>query len=226
MTTQTDGRPETRMRWHSRCVLLASLCLLPLLGSLVYAQSAWPVAIYRLIVDGGVTLFWIAGATGLGMFVCRAMRLWDEATPASLRLATSAAAGLGLLSLAILGLGLAGLLNFATAWGLIALGWIAGIAAARSGASVFAGSASSLGIYWRAVVLDRLFGMREGGRGRPPSRKFAGSSRTVSLGTREVVRNELENFSVPPAPSPAESRNEGTIPPVRAPAALKLNAGP
>jgi len=44
-----------------------------------------------------------------------------------------------------------------------------------------------------------------------------------------MVRNELENFSVPPVPSPAESRDKETIPPVRAPAArkiLKLNADP
>jgi len=36
------------------------------------------------------------------------------------------------------------------------------------------------------------------------------------------VRTELENFSVPPVPSPAESRDEETIPPVRAPAARKI----
>ncbi|HZK79641.1 MAG TPA: hypothetical protein VFC46_01205 [Humisphaera sp.] len=41
------------------------------------------------------------------------------------------------------------------------------------------GSASSLGINWRAVVLDRLFRVRRGVRGRPPSRKFPSSPRTV-----------------------------------------------
>ena len=37
----------------------------------------------------------------------------------------------------------------------------------------------NLGIYWRAVVLDRLFRVRRGGRGRPPSRKFPSSMRTL-----------------------------------------------
>ncbi|HZK80069.1 MAG TPA: hypothetical protein VFC46_03360, partial [Humisphaera sp.] len=41
---------------------------------------------------------------------------------------------------------------------------------------------------------------------------------------RELSRRrriEPEHFSVPPVPSPAEGRDEETIPPARAPAALK-----
>jgi len=40
--------------------------------------------------------------------------------------------------------------------------------------------------------------------------------------SKTTIRGELENFSVPPVPSPAESRDEETIPPVRAPAARKI----
>src|SRR5665213_1341971 len=64
---------------------------------------------------------------------------------------------------------------------------------AQSRAVDFVGSALSLGIYWRAVVLDRLFRAREGGRGRPPSRKFPGSPRTIFSRTAQSVRGELGN---------------------------------
>ncbi|HZK82098.1 MAG TPA: phenylalanine--tRNA ligase beta subunit-related protein, partial [Humisphaera sp.] len=59
---------------------------------------------------------------------------------------------------------------------------------------------------------------------------FVGSApRTISNSVGETARSELENFSAPPVPSPAESRDGETIPPVRAPAArkiLKLSADP
>jgi len=46
-----------------------------------------------------------------------------------------------------------------------------------------------LGIYWRAVVLDRRF-ERAGGRGRPPSRKFPRSLRT-SFGDSQKERSAV-----------------------------------
>ncbi|HWE00874.1 MAG TPA: glycosyltransferase family 39 protein [Tepidisphaeraceae bacterium] len=120
------------LRRRSRGALLVWLCLLPLIGLLLYAQSAWPIAIYRIVMDGGTVLLWIIAATGFGMLACRALRLWDASSPVSLKLATSVGAGLGVLSLALLGLGLAGLLSFATAAALVALGWIAAIVCVRA----------------------------------------------------------------------------------------------
>ena len=69
-------------------------------------------------------------------------------------------------------------------------------------------------------VSDRLF-RHENPPGRASTKNSQSSSRTVSLGMREVVRSELQNFSVPPAPSPAENGDQETVPPARAPATLK-----
>src|ERR1022692_749471 len=46
--------------------------------------------------------------------------------------------------------------------------------------------------------------------------------RAIFPWARDLFQSELENFSVPPVCSPAESRQEETKPPVRAPAALKI----
>src|SRR5665213_2008125 len=61
-----------------------------------------------------------------------------------------------------------------------------------------------------------------GGRDdRPPINSQAHCGPFVTT-RQKTVRDELENSSVPPVPSPAESRDEETIPPVRALAARKI----
>ena len=73
---------------------------------------------YRLITDGGIAVACFAAATGIGWGVARRLP-----APPLLRWVTAAALGLGMMSLGILGLGLAGWLNGLTAWGLLGAGW-------------------------------------------------------------------------------------------------------
>lgn len=113
-------------RFHSRGVLLLLLFLLPIIGAVFYAGPKGAEICYRLIVDGGVLVLWLAAALGLGLIVMRAARLWERQTPGALQWATAAALGLGVESLAVLGLGLAGWLNGIVAWGLLIVGWAAG----------------------------------------------------------------------------------------------------
>ena len=67
-------------------------------------------------------LLWLAGASGWGLFLLRISKLWERETPGALQWATAAALGLGMESLAVLGLGLAGWLNGLCAWALIVCG--------------------------------------------------------------------------------------------------------
>ena len=115
-------------RWQSRGLLLALLIGLTLLTSIIYAGPAFGTVSYRLLFDGGLALLWLASATGLGQFIARSLLKDLVSIPAALRFATMAALGLGAMSLALLGLGLLGWLNALTAWGLIGIGLILGIA--------------------------------------------------------------------------------------------------
>jgi hypothetical protein len=107
-----------------------------------YTSQSWEMAIYRLAIDGGSTLIWILSATGIGILIFGALRagrkgaawrgeFWQgdawhgsDIHPA-LAIVTCAAVGIGAMSLIILGLGLAGLLNRWTAMGLLAIGIVA-----------------------------------------------------------------------------------------------------
>ena len=81
------------------------------------------VPVYRIVVDGTILLIWLAAMLGIGAWVLRMFSITDFPAP----ITTAAALGIGITSLACCELALAGLLNRATAWGLLAIGGIAGI---------------------------------------------------------------------------------------------------
>jgi hypothetical protein len=116
------------MRLNGRSAAIVACVLLCLVVLFAYAGGAWASALYRLLTDGVILLVWLACATGLGAAVLIALPLDDDARPGHLlHLVTAAALGLGLFSLATLGLGLAGWLNRGTAWALLACSMLAGV---------------------------------------------------------------------------------------------------
>lgn len=122
-----EDRPSgAAPRWRSRAAVFAAILLLPPVLGIVYVGPAWPLVAYHFLVDGAILALWIFSVTGFGAVALRAVGLADLQAPASLRLVTAAACGLGILSLLILALGLAGWLNRPTAWLLVAIGFIAG----------------------------------------------------------------------------------------------------
>jgi hypothetical protein len=93
-----------------------------------YVGSMWPMAIYRIVIEGMCWLAWLVAALGIGGVLQPLFRLKRDSHNASLLVATSASLGLGAMSLLVLLLGLAGLLNRLTAIGIIAVGIILSIA--------------------------------------------------------------------------------------------------
>jgi hypothetical protein len=89
------------------------------------AGGAWPIVICRLIVDGGFALLWLLAAAGLGYSILSLGRVRMSDSNA-LNFATSAAVGLGVMSLLVLGLGLLGWLNRISAIVLIVFGLAVG----------------------------------------------------------------------------------------------------
>jgi hypothetical protein len=106
------------------------LVLLGILGALIYAGPGAASVAYTLIIDGGLILIWLAAACGWGIWPMRLMARWLPAEHVSplLTCVASIAIGLGVMSLAILGLGLAGIFGFSIAIGVLAVGWGLGIA--------------------------------------------------------------------------------------------------
>jgi hypothetical protein len=114
--------------WRRRITILAIGVLLWLGLVFAYTSPSWEMTVYRLIVDGGVSLLWLASAAGLGSVLLPLLGAMDaKADKGVLRFVTSAAIGLGAFSLTLLALSLLGWLNQATAIGVIALGLILGI---------------------------------------------------------------------------------------------------
>src|SRR3954468_7107988 len=72
-----------------------------------YAGAGWPAAVERLPTDGPLLLLWLASAAGLGCWLLPVFAA--RGRPGAF--VTAAALGIGLLSLLILALGLAGALN-------------------------------------------------------------------------------------------------------------------
>jgi hypothetical protein len=122
-------RPDESVAWWRRrgtAVLAATVLWL---GFVFY--YTWPecaMVSYRLLVDGGVLLLWIAAAVGTGAWLLGFFRVTGPGEDESplLRFATSAGLGLGLFSLIVLALGLSGWLDRATSIALLALGLSAG----------------------------------------------------------------------------------------------------
>ena len=122
-------QPAPRRSWNRRGILLLAGLVLWLALVLSYVGEAWAMAVYRLILDGGVLALWLAAAAGAGSVLLPLFRATDTAMDAGLlRFVTATALGLGTFSLIILGLGLAGWLNRATAIALLAIGIACGIA--------------------------------------------------------------------------------------------------
>lgn len=92
-----------------------------------YAPSAWAMIVYRLLEDGGIAVVWVLSAAGWGAIVGRAFRISDAGSWL-VEFVTAAGLGLGTVGFLVLGLGLAGWLNHATAVALLIIGSILGIA--------------------------------------------------------------------------------------------------
>jgi hypothetical protein len=129
----TQARSDDGWRPHSQGVLLLAFILLPFGGALAYAGNAWAAVCYHLFADGGMLVLWLAAALGLGLLVLRAIKTSERQMPAALHFSTAAALGLGIESLIVLGLGLAGWLNVASAWALLVIGGAAGVFCIWSG---------------------------------------------------------------------------------------------
>ncbi|HZL34313.1 MAG TPA: glycosyltransferase family 39 protein [Tepidisphaeraceae bacterium] len=129
LSPEPSSRALAGRRWISRGVLIAMLILLPPIGALLYVGPAHPAVVYRFIAEGGFLALWLGAACGIGLFALRALRLCEQGVPSALRCATAAAMGLGLLSLMVLALGLAGCLGAISGWLLIAGGWVLGATA-------------------------------------------------------------------------------------------------
>lgn len=118
---QADGR-----RWDSRGRLLAVGAMLLVALTLAYAGPAWLAAAHQLLSDGLLLLLWLIGAAGWGVVLLLAIRRPHQGESAVLLVVTAVALGLGAISLATLGLGLAGLLNRVVAFALPSAGILAG----------------------------------------------------------------------------------------------------
>jgi hypothetical protein len=106
---------------------------LTLLSTFAYSWPSSGMVSYRLLVDGGILLLWLLGASGYGSLLSRWVLKRETDLPPLLRFVTATAIGLGAMSLALLGLGLLGLLNGWIAWLLVLAGvGIAVAAVARS----------------------------------------------------------------------------------------------
>lgn len=116
------------MAINSRAILILIAGAICLAVIFAYAGSSWAIVTYRLLTDGLLALLWLLAAAGLGAFPLRwIVGAQKEFENPLLQFVTSAALGLGLFSLAILGLGLASAFGRAAAFGLVALGLAAGI---------------------------------------------------------------------------------------------------
>jgi hypothetical protein len=102
------------------------------------AGPSWGLAIFRLTQDGGCAVAWLAANIGIGWLLWRWINLPQrQDAPAALRVVTCAALGMGIISLLILALGLAGWLNQIWAIAILVVGVIITIAVARRRAAGF-----------------------------------------------------------------------------------------
>jgi hypothetical protein len=87
-----------------------------LVVAMLFAGPSWELALYRLSSDGCVLVAWLAACGGFGWIVFKLLgdNKWA--------LVSSLAAGMGILSLLILGLGLLGWLNHGSAIAIVCIG--------------------------------------------------------------------------------------------------------
>lgn len=92
----------------------------------LYADTSWPMVLYTLLTDGAVLGAWLFSAWGWGTLAWAWGRS-DDVDTRVLRCVSKIGVGLGVLSLATLGLGLIGQMNGAVAWTLVGLGASVGV---------------------------------------------------------------------------------------------------
>ena len=113
-----NNEPTPAPRRDRRGSALAAGAAMLLLFCSLYAGQAWAVVVDQLFFgDGPVLAAWLLAATGIGAALLRILLPADAPG-----FATTAALGLGVMSLAALGLGLAGWLNRPVAVALIVIG--------------------------------------------------------------------------------------------------------
>lgn len=106
--------------------LFSAISAVLLAGFYFLAARGQPIeAIYRLIMEGGFASLWLLASFGWGNLLLRTIRVRCDST--SLRIATACGFGIGVMSLLILLLGLAGQFNRVAAWALIAVGLLLAI---------------------------------------------------------------------------------------------------
>src|SRR5688572_9892959 len=102
--------------WNRRGTVALACAALCLVTILVYAGAGWAEVTFRLLTDGVLLVAWLAAAYGIGSLV----PLPKSAGP--MRGVTRIATGLGVMSLATLGLGLGGAMNRVSAVALLVVG--------------------------------------------------------------------------------------------------------
>jgi hypothetical protein len=111
----------------SRGALLIAAGVIALVTYLALTWQLRQLAILSLIDEGLFAIGWLAGATGIGFAVLCGIDRLDKSERAErkvmLAFVTSAALGIGAISLIVLGLGLAGWFNRTWAIGILAAGW-------------------------------------------------------------------------------------------------------
>jgi hypothetical protein len=118
-----DGRNGLTAALDRRGVAFACGAALFFICLCVYAGGAWGLVLYELATNGPILAAWLVCSLGVGAALLRLFRLRpDDHVPGLLPIVTSSGLGLGVLSILVLALGLAGLLSRFTAIALLAAG--------------------------------------------------------------------------------------------------------
>jgi hypothetical protein len=115
----------------SRRLLLTACALLTLIVTFGYAGESWAIALYRLLADGVFLVAWLIAAAGFGATILLVLPLHntksEEDRETLLHWVTAIALGLGVISIATLGLGLAGWLSRASSFTMLGVGGVLGL---------------------------------------------------------------------------------------------------
>lgn len=147
----TAAAPARSIHRHAIAVFALGTAICAMLA----AQSAWPIVLERALRDGFLAIGWVAAMAGIGALVLPRRCLSCENLPI-LRWTTWSAAGIGVVSIVVLGLGLAGWISRTSAWGIIAVGWMSlAIRAWRAVRETPANSLADTRWLWRRIELTR-----------------------------------------------------------------------
>ncbi len=106
--------------WRRRWMVIAVAIVLLLILLATISGPSWSIVLDRLFSDGSVLLAWLVSAAGFGTLL--RIRAEDDESSRPLTIVTTIAAGIGILSLLQLLLGLAGQLHRVIAIALVAVG--------------------------------------------------------------------------------------------------------